>query len=157
MTSIANSGPPTRTRILVVEDDADSAASMAKLLELFGYQVQVARDGPQALDAACRWRPECVLLDLGLPAMDGFEVARRLRQLPGCRDSVLIAVTGYGRPEDRQRSSAVGIDHHLLKPVDSGALLSLLSRPASPPDAGGGSRGDPEAAVGGVASTASPA
>jgi CheY-like chemotaxis protein len=128
MMSRAHPGVRVGARVLVVEDNADSAESMARLLELFGHEVQVARDGPQALEAARGWRPEFVLLDLGMPGMDGYEVATRLREEAACRESVLIAVTGYGQPEDRRRSRAVGIDHHLLKPVDPDGLLSLLSR-----------------------------
>jgi CheY-like chemotaxis protein len=146
----------TRTHILVVEDDADTARSMALLLEHFGHEVEVARDGPQAIAAARRRRPDFVLLDLGLPLMDGHEVARRLRQEAGCRQSILIAVTGYGQEEDRQRSRMAGIDHHLLKPADPGVLLPLLSRPPASPDADGGSTGDSAAAAGGGATGASP-
>jgi CheY-like chemotaxis protein len=156
MTSMASGSPPEGTRVLVVEDHADSAESMARLLELFGYEVQVARDGPQALAAACRLRPDYVLLDLGLPGMDGYEVARRLRQEAGCRGSVFIALTGYGQAEDRQRSREAGIDHHLLKPADPGALRSLLSRPSAASDAGG-TPGESGTAGGGGGSAASPA
>jgi CheY-like chemotaxis protein len=122
-------------RILVVEDHADSAESMARLLELFGHQVQIARDGPQAIAAARRWRPAFVLLDLGLPAMDGYELADRLRKEAACQDTVIIAVTGCGQPEDRRRSRAAGIELHLLKPVEPALLLSLLSRSAAVSDA----------------------
>jgi CheY-like chemotaxis protein len=118
-------------RILVVEDNADSAETMARLLGLFGHEVRVARDGLQAIALAKSWQPAFVLLDLGLPAMDGYEVAIRLRREAACRESVLIAVTGYGRPEDRRRSRAAGIDHHLLKPVDPEVLLALMSRAES--------------------------
>jgi CheY-like chemotaxis protein len=114
-------------RILVVEDQVDVAETMARLLELFGHEVQVARDGPQALATALAWRPDFILLDLGLPGMDGYEVARRLRQEPACQKTVLIAVTGHGQPVDRQRSHAAGIDYHLLKPVQPDVLRSLLS------------------------------
>jgi CheY-like chemotaxis protein len=120
-------------RILVVEDNADTAASSAKLLELFGHEARIARDGPGAIDAAAAWRPDVILLDLGLPGMDGYEVAARLRASDSCRHAVIIAVTGHGLPEARERSRVAGIDHHLLKPVDLGELLSLLNRPGSPP------------------------
>jgi CheY-like chemotaxis protein len=88
-----------------------------------------------------RWRLEFILLDLGLPAMDGYEVARRLRQEAACRETVVLAVTGYGQAEARQRSRAAGIDHHLLKPVDPAALLALLSRPEAVSSAEGCSPG----------------
>jgi CheY-like chemotaxis protein len=115
-------------RVLVVDDNADAADTLAKLLALGGHEAQIARDGPQAIVAALRWQPEFILLDIGLPGLDGYEVARRLRQEMACQETVLIAVTGYGQPEDRQRSRAAGIDHHLLKPVDWDVLRSLLSR-----------------------------
>jgi CheY-like chemotaxis protein len=139
----ANASVPVATRILVVEDNMDAADSLARLLEMFGHEVRVARDGPQALATAASWRPQCVLLDLGLPGMDGYEVARRLRQEAACHDSVVIAVTGHGRPQDRQQSRMAGIDHHLLKPVDLEVLQALTSRPASasgrsPEEAGAG-------------------
>jgi CheY-like chemotaxis protein len=134
----------TGARILVVEDNADSAETMAKLLELLGHEARVARDGLEAIAAARSWQPAFVLLDLGLPAMDGYEVAIRLRQEAACRESVLIAVTGYGQPEDRRRSRAAGIDHHLLKPVDPDVLLALLSRAEAAPGAEGGSPDGPD-------------
>jgi CheY-like chemotaxis protein len=132
------------TRILVVEDNADSAETLARLLELSGHEVRVARDGPEAIAAALSWRPAFVLLDLGLPAMDGCEVAIRLRREAACRECVLIAVTGYGQPEDRRRSRAAGIDHHLLKPVDPEVLLALLARAGAVSGAEGGSPDRPD-------------
>jgi CheY-like chemotaxis protein len=116
------------SRILVVDDHADTVETMARLLEIHGHEVQVACDGPGAIATALHWRPEFVLLDLGLPGMDGYQVAARLRQESSCRDTVIIAVTGYASPDDRQRSHAAGIDHHLLKPVDPGELRALLAR-----------------------------
>jgi CheY-like chemotaxis protein len=115
-------------RILVVDDHADTVVSLAKLLEILGHEVRTARDGPGAVAAALDWRPEYILLDLGLPAIDGYQVAARLKQDPSCRASVIIAVTGYGQVEDRQRSRAAGIDYHMLKPVDHRDLLALLMR-----------------------------
>jgi CheY-like chemotaxis protein len=117
-------------RILVVEDNADTAESMARILELFDHAVRIAGNGPQAIAVAQRWHPEFILLDLGLPAMDGYEVAIRLRREEWCLETVIIAVTGHGQARDRQRSRESGIDHHLLKPVDLEVLLSLLSQPA---------------------------
>jgi CheY-like chemotaxis protein len=115
-------------RILVVDDDAYSAESMARLLRIFGHDARVARNGQQAITEALRWRPEFVLLDLGLPLMDGYQVAIRLRQEASWPRIVIIAMTGYGQEEDRERSRAAGIDHHLLKPVHPDVLLPLLSR-----------------------------
>ena len=120
--------PHSATRILIVEDDGDTAESMARLLRLFGYDVAVAREGHEAIDMAMRQRPDFVLLDLGLPGMDGYQVARNLKQQASCKDTVIIALTGYGLPEDRQRSCEAGIDHHLVKPVDHHVLLGLLAR-----------------------------
>jgi CheY-like chemotaxis protein len=128
-------------RILVVDDNTDTTESMAKLLAIFGHEVRIARDGPGAIEAALTWRPEFVLLDIGLPGVDGYEVASRLRRAASCRDTVIIAVTGYGQPEDRQRSAAAGIDHHLLKPAVWDQLLSLLSRRGSTSDGDGSSSG----------------
>jgi CheY-like chemotaxis protein len=119
-------------RVLVVEDSRDAAASLRILLEVLGYQVRVAYTGPAGLAEAAAWRPESVVCDIGLPEMDGYEVARRLRQSPGSRGLLLVALTGYGRDEDRRRAFAAGFDHHLTKPADPDELRRLLSagRPA---------------------------
>ncbi|HEV3263102.1 MAG TPA: MASE1 domain-containing protein [Gemmataceae bacterium] len=122
-----SAGP--RRRVLVVDDNVDAAQSLASLLRLEGHHVQVAHDGPRALEAAQAQRPEVVLLDLGLPEMDGYEVARRLRQQPGLRTTLVVALTGYGQEEDRRRSREAGFDLHLIKPVDPAALLDVLARP----------------------------
>lgn len=114
-------------RILVVDDHRDAADSLALLLRLLGAEAHVARDGPSALAAARAVRPAVVLLDLGMPGMDGYEVARRLRREPGWRDVVLVALTGWGQEEDRRRSREAGFDHHLVKPVDPPALEALLA------------------------------
>jgi CheY-like chemotaxis protein len=115
-------------RVLVAEDNKTTAESSAKLLELLGHEVLVARDGTQAIELALSWEPEVILLDIGLPAVDGYAVAAQLRQEAVCRDTIIIAVTGYGQEDDRRRSRDAGIDHHLLKPVSSDVLLPLLSR-----------------------------
>ena len=109
------------SRILVVDDNVDTARGMARLLKLLGHDVQTAHDGPSALDAARTLRPEFVLLDIGLPGMDGYEVARRLRRGGVLQGAVIIAVSGYGQDEDRRRSREAGFDHHLVKPVDHDA------------------------------------
>jgi CheY-like chemotaxis protein len=119
------------TRVLVVDDSVDTVESTARLLKLHGHEVQTACNASEAIAAALRWRPEFVLLDLGLPDMDGYQVALRLRQEASCQNTVLIAVTGYGRTEDRKQSREAGIDRHLLKPVDPGELLAILSRSES--------------------------
>jgi phosphotransferase system HPr (HPr) family protein len=112
-------------RILVVDDDRDTAESMACLLRHFGHEVQTARDGYQAIQIARRAQPRYVLLDLGLPGLDGYEVASRLRQ-ELAESIVLIAITGYGRAEDRHCALASGFDHHFVKPLDQDALNTLL-------------------------------
>ena len=120
--------PEGTRRILVAEDNKTTAESSAKLLELLGHEVVVARNGPEAIALALSWQPEVILLDLALPAIDGYAVAARLRQEEACRNTIIIAVTGYGQVDDRRRSHEAGIDHHLLKPVSSDVLLPLLSR-----------------------------
>ncbi|MDG3004778.1 hybrid sensor histidine kinase/response regulator [Paludisphaera mucosa] len=117
------------SRILVVEDNVDAAWGMAQLLKLLGHDVAVAHDGPQGIEKAKEHRPEFVLLDIGLPGMDGYEVASRLRREPSCKDAVIIAISGYGRDEDRRRSKEAGFDHHLIKPLDHDVLITLLAAP----------------------------
>jgi len=114
-------------RILVVDDNVDAARGLSLLLKLLGHEVTVAHDGPEAIDTARRRQPDFVLLDIGLPGMDGYEVASLLRQEECGKDSVIIAISGYGQAEDRIRSKRAGIDHHLTKPLDQDALLGLLS------------------------------
>ncbi|MBW4050866.1 MAG: response regulator [Proteobacteria bacterium] len=123
----ADSGQPTpKRRLLVVDDNKDAAESMSMLLEMWGHEVAFAYDGPSALETAQRWQPEAIFLDIGLPGMDGYEVAARMRELPQAKDAVLIAITGYGQEDDRLRSRRAGIDHHLVKPVAPDALHSLI-------------------------------
>ena len=118
-------GSPKR-RFLVVDDNRDAAESMSMLLEMWGHEAAYAYDGPSALETAEQWQPEAVFLDIGLPGMDGYEVAERLRELPQAKGAILIAITGYGQEDDRRRSQRAGIDHHLVKPVAPDALRSLL-------------------------------
>jgi signal transduction histidine kinase len=119
-------GAPPR-HILVVDDNTDAADSLGMLLRVLGAEVYTAYDGPAALEALKAHRPSVMLLDVGLPGMDGFEVARRARQQPEGRELTVIALTGWGQDEDRRRSLEAGIDHHLVKPVDFSALEQLLS------------------------------
>jgi CheY-like chemotaxis protein len=118
------SGP---VRVLVVDDNVDAAESLAELLRLSGYAVKTAPDGGAALGVVESFRPEVALLDLGLPGMDGFELARRLRERPVTQGALLVAVTGYGREEDVRLAHDAGFDHHLVKPVDLPALRELLA------------------------------
>jgi CheY-like chemotaxis protein len=116
----SRTGEPTTpgSRILVVDDNEDAADSVAIMLRLSGHDVQVAYSGQTALSTAVEYQPNIVLLDIGLPEIDGYEIARRLRQRPQLKDAWLIALTGYGQDSDRQRSHEAGFDHHLVKPVD---------------------------------------
>ena len=114
-------------RVLVVDDNEDSAESLAMLLEISGHAVWMAHDGPTALEATVNDQPDLVLLDIGLPGLDGFEVAKRIRQQPTLKDIVLVAMTGYGQATDRQRSQEAGFDHHLVKPVDFDELQNILA------------------------------
>ena len=118
-------------RLLVVDDNQDAALSLALLLRLQGHDVQVAHDGPTALQLAVASRPDLVFLDIGMPGMDGYEVARRLRRTPGLEKVVLAALTGWGQQEDRRRTAEAGFDHHLVKPPEPKVLDSLLSTLAS--------------------------
>jgi PAS domain S-box-containing protein len=113
-------------RILVVDDNRDSADSLAMLLRLVGHDVRTVHDGRQALVVAAAYRPDLVLLDIGLPGLDGYEVARRLRQEPWIGQTVLVALTGYGGEDDRQQAQAAGFTHHMVKPVDFDSLQQLL-------------------------------
>jgi two-component system CheB/CheR fusion protein len=115
-----------RRRILYVEDDLEIAESMEHLLQEMGYETRVAHSGPEALTLAESYRPQAVLLDIDLPGMDGYELARQLRARPGLEGVVLAAVSGYGQEEDRRRSRAAGIDHHLVKPVRSADVERAL-------------------------------
>ncbi|HEX5445981.1 MAG TPA: response regulator [Pirellulales bacterium] len=116
-----------RRRILVVDDNRDAADTLAMLLKLLGADVQTVYDGASALEAMRAVRPAAVLLDLGMPAMDGYEVARRIRAEPELRDVFLIALTGWGQEDDRRRSQDAGFNVHLVKPVDHLALRTLLA------------------------------
>jgi PAS domain S-box-containing protein len=113
-------------RLLVVDDNRDAAMTLAMLLELAGHSVRMAHDGEEAMRVAEQFRPDAVLLDIGLPLLDGHAVARRLRSLPWARETVLIALTGWGQPPDRQASMAAGFDAHLVKPVEHAQLLEVL-------------------------------
>ncbi len=121
----AKNAPPRR--ILIVEDYPAVAESLMRMLHLGGHDVRIARDGPSALEELTAWPPEIVLLDIGLPGMDGYAVAHSIRSRPGGESIVLIALTGYGQDEDHRRSRECGFDHHLTKPVDPATLFSLIA------------------------------
>jgi CheY-like chemotaxis protein len=113
-------------RVLIVDDNHDHASSLALLLELVGHTVRSVHDGPSALTAAGDFRPEVALIDIGLPGLNGYEVARTLRADERHRDVVLIAQTGWGQEDDRRRTREVGFDHHLVKPVRLEDLRAVL-------------------------------
>jgi DNA-binding response OmpR family regulator len=117
---------------LIVDDNVDSAVSLAILLQLQRHEVNVAYDGPGALEAARRYRPEIVIIDIGLPGMDGHEVSLRLREVDGGEHLLLVAMTGYGQVDDRVRSQKAGFDAHLVKPVDMAALQAILTQDCAP-------------------------
>jgi CheY-like chemotaxis protein len=119
-----NESVPNR-RFLVVDDNRDAADSFAMLLKLLGNEVATAHDGHSAIDAASTFKPDIVFLDIGLPGMSGYEVARRLRE--SASTLTLVAVTGWGEEEDRQRSREAGFDHHLVKPVELSTLEKLIA------------------------------
>jgi PAS domain S-box-containing protein len=118
--------PAHTYRILVVDDNRDAAASLAMLMQMTGHETFTAGDGPEALEAMERRRPEVVLLDIGLPTMNGHEVCRRAREQPWGHDMLIIALTGWGQEEDRRKSRDAGFDGHLVKPVEYAALNALL-------------------------------
>jgi CheY-like chemotaxis protein len=125
-----------RRRVLIVDDNEDGAESLALLLELGGHETHKAHDGEQAIEATERLRPDAVLLDIGLPGMNGYEVCRRIRERPWGKDVFLVALTGWGQEEDRQRSEEAGFDEHMVKPADHDVLMNLLASASRPrPDA----------------------
>jgi CheY-like chemotaxis protein len=113
-------------RILIVDDNKDTANGMARLLQFSGHEVRVAHNGEEALDIAREYRPEVMLLDIGLPGMDGYELGSAIRREKWAKDSVLIAVSGYGEDQARDRSKAAGFNHHLVKPVNFDTILALI-------------------------------
>ena len=118
---------PRPLRILVVDDNQDSAMSMAMMLSIMGHETRTAHDGESAVEAAESFLPEVVLLDIGLPKLNGYEVAQRIRERAWGASMFLIAVTGWGQEEDRQRSSEVGLNVHMVKPVEPAALERLFA------------------------------
>ena len=113
--------------MLVVDDNADAAEMLASLLELDGHEVRSVGNGPAALDLVRTFHPDVAFLDIGLPGMTGYELARRLRAMPATADILLVAVTGWGQDEDRRQSKDAGLDHHLTKPVDPGDVRALVA------------------------------
>ena len=116
------------TRILVVDDHRDAARVLGLLLDSLGHEVQTATDGQQALDTMSAFHPDVVFLDIGLPQLDGYEVARRVRSSPELRGTKLIALTGWSHAEDKQRTREAGFDQHLVKPVGVKTLKEVLAQ-----------------------------
>jgi CheY-like chemotaxis protein len=124
--------PPVRRRILVADDNADALQTLATVLELGGHEVFSATNGSLALESAERHLPEVALLDIGMPLLDGYEVARRIRAQAWGKRITLVALTGWGQDSDRRRSQEAGFDSHLVKPLDLAKLTQLLSRLPAP-------------------------
>lgn len=120
-----------RTRVLVADDSEDTAESLGRILSMCGHEVHIAHDGAQALTMAGALRPDIAVLDIGLPGMNGYDLARSIRNEPWGRTMTLIAVTGWGQLNDRRRSGKAGFDHHLVKPVEPSALIDLLAKPTA--------------------------
>ena len=118
----------SKRRILVVDDNRDSAISLGMMLKLMGNETHTAHDGLAAIEAAEKFRPDMILLDIGLPNMNGYDACRIIRQQPWSKGIVIVALTGWGQDSDRRRSGEAGFDHHLVKPVEIDALAKLLGR-----------------------------
>jgi len=125
--------PVRGRRILIVDDNEDAAESIARFLELEGHEVKTVGDGPQAIACVPVFAPQIVVLDIGLPGLSGYEVAKRMRQMPATQNVLLIALTGYGQKEDMQRAMEAGFDRHFVKPTDPQKLVELIAQwPAQP-------------------------
>jgi CheY-like chemotaxis protein len=122
-----SNGSSSRRRILIVEDSVDNRETLTELLEAIGHDVAVAADGESGIERALAYHPEVVLIDIGLPGLDGFEVARRIRAAVGA-EIFLVALTGYGQPEDRARALAAGFDVHITKPISLDTLENVIER-----------------------------
>jgi DNA-binding response OmpR family regulator len=126
--SLPHSSTAERSRrVLVVDDNVDAADSLATLLNVMGYNVRIAYDGPEAIEAADEFLPEVALLDIGLPRLSGYDIARHVRRKRG-EDVLLVAITGWGQEEDRRRAREAGFDHHFTKPADFDSLLAVIDR-----------------------------
>ena len=115
----------------MVDDNHDSATSMCMMLDLMGNETHTAHDGLAAVEAAEEFRPDMILLDIGLPKLNGYDACRRIREQPWSKGMVIVALTGWGQDEDRRRSQEAGFDHHLVKPVDAAEIIRLLAEAES--------------------------
>jgi CheY-like chemotaxis protein len=118
--------------VLIVDDNPDAAELMGEALELAGHTVLIAHDGARGLELAVEFDPDCVMLDIGLPEIDGYEVARRLRDRDGDRHRMIVAITGYGQDHDIREALAAGFDRHLVKPVSLAVTLEILEGAGRP-------------------------
>lgn len=119
--------PERRRRVLIADDNHDAADTLAMLLEMSGYEMCVARDGEEAVSMAASFRPDAILLDIGMPRLDGYGACERIRLLPGVSAAFIVALTGWGNEADKERARAAGFDRHLVKPVDPAQLLEILA------------------------------
>jgi len=128
----ADNGPAEARplRVLVVEDNTDTVLTFALLLKALGHDVRTAHDGPTGVEVALAYQPDVALLDIGLPGLNGYEVAKRIRQEPTLRDTVLVALTGYGQETDREISRQAGFNHHMVKPANFDKLQQILTNVA---------------------------
>jgi two-component system, OmpR family, response regulator len=126
-TSSTSGGSAKPLRVLLVDDSVDAAEAMSMLLETLGHEVRTMHDGPSALAMVDEFAPEVVILDIGLPGMSGFEVARELRAREATRDVLMIALTGYGGESDRREAQQAGFDHHLVKPISFTAIENVIT------------------------------
>ena len=127
--SAASASPMASRRVLVVDDNQEGAESLAALLALDGHQVLMSHDGLDAVEKAAAFRPDVILLDIGLPKLNGYEACRRIREQPGGKGIVMVAMTGWGQADDRRKSRDAGFDSHCVKPVDHAVLMDLLTQP----------------------------
>lgn len=120
-----------RRRVLIADDNRDAAESLAMLLQMEGHEVTVVHDGREAVTAFEKVRPDAALLDIGMPGLNGYEIARLIRRAPHGRDITLIAVTGWGQENDKAQATEAGFNHHFTKPVEPDAITALLARPSA--------------------------
>ncbi len=121
-----------KQRVLIVDDNEDASATLASLLEMLGFRVRSATDGATAVELARTFAPDAILLDIGLPGMNGYDVCRKLKNLPELCATTVIALTGYGQADDRRRTREAGFDFHLVKPVDVGEIRKLIALGSQP-------------------------
>jgi CheY-like chemotaxis protein len=124
--------PTVGHRILLADDNVDAATSLALMLQMMGHEVRTAHDGLEAVAAASEFRPDLILMDIGMPKLNGYDACRRIREQPGGKDVVMVALTGWGQDEDKRRSEEAGFNTHLIKPVEPATIENLLTELRSP-------------------------